>query len=164
MAEDYFKIRIAKSVRLAVPLTYIETVVSVEPRSICPIPGVRGDFLGVVNRRGNLTWVLDLSRYLGLGYFPHHPGREVTAVVVANRSYAEGGDGGEPKRYLACAVEELEGAFAATRTKTIAKPMKPKLQKLFAKVAYQGARGIAILEPTALFRDLHGPVPDLTAP
>ncbi|QUS60191.1 chemotaxis protein CheW [Synechocystis sp. PCC 7339] len=64
MVEDYFWIDLGLALTVAIPLTKTREVLSFSLSSLCLIPGVRPELLGVSNQRGNLLWVMDLPRLL----------------------------------------------------------------------------------------------------
>jgi chemotaxis signal transduction protein len=168
--KEYFKIRVSGGVRVALPLAHLEMAIGIDPQSICPIPGVAPGLLGVVDRRGILTWVLDLGHFLELGTMSLKPGKKLSAIVVTssphtNESEMSGSSLSapagsslsalQPKRAVACIVEELEGVFAPPKIKPIRKQLKSRLRPIFRQVAYYEQSGIAILDPTALLQTLH---------
>ncbi len=62
---DYFIVELAqKTSTIAIPLEQVQEVISVNAVDICPIPGVSEAILGMMNQRGNLIWLLDLSLLL----------------------------------------------------------------------------------------------------
>jgi chemotaxis signal transduction protein len=158
---EYFKIRVSGGVCVALPLAHLETAIQIDPQFICPIPGVAPGLLGVVDRRGILTWVLDLGHFLELGTIPLKPGKKLNAIVVTpsplqgDHSSTESLRDRQPKRAVACIVEELEGVFAPPKVKPIRKRLKSRLRLLFQQIAYYEQSGIAILDPTALLQTLH---------
>lgn len=160
--KEYFKIRVSGGVRVALPLAHLEMAIGIDPQSICPIPGVAPGLLGVVDRRGILTWVLDLGHFLELGTIPLKPGKKLNAIVVTPSPHPSDGDppgeslrNRQPKRAVACIVEELEGVFAPPKIKPIRKRLKSRLRPIFRQVAYYEQSGIAILDPIALLQTLH---------
>ncbi|MGB3240108.1 MAG: chemotaxis protein CheW [Geitlerinemataceae cyanobacterium] len=160
--KEYFKVRVSGGVRVALPLAHLEIAIGIDPQSICPIPGVAPGLLGVVDRRGILTWVLDLGHFLELGTITLKPGKKLNAIVMTPSPYPGNGDphgellhSRQPKRAVACIVEELEGVFAPPKIKPIRKRLKSRLRPLFRQVAYYEQSGIAILDPTALLQTLH---------
>ena len=70
--KEYFDIQLGKRARLAIPSEAIAETISVERGAICPIPGVTDAYLGVLYRRGQLLWVLDLAEFLSvsMGFKP----------------------------------------------------------------------------------------------
>lgn len=160
--KEYFKIRVSGGVCVALPLAHLETAIGIDPQFICPIPGVAPGLLGVVDRRGILTWVLDLGHFLELGTMPLKPGKKLSAIVITSFPHAEDLNtpqeslhDRQPKRSVACIVEELEGVFAPPKIKPIRKRLKSRLRPIFQQVAYYEQSGIAILDPTALLQTLH---------
>lgn len=61
---DYFIVELNNDQKIAIPLDKVQEVMSINHNDICPIPGVKEPLLGVVSQRGNLLWLLDLSRLL----------------------------------------------------------------------------------------------------
>ena len=64
MTTDYFWIDLGLDISVAIPLFKTREVLSFPLSSLCVIPGVRSELLGVSNQRGNLLWVIDLPRLL----------------------------------------------------------------------------------------------------
>ncbi|MEB3161088.1 MAG: CheW domain-containing protein [Synechocystis sp.] len=64
MTTDYFWIDLELDISVAIPLVRTREVLSFPLSSLCVIPGVRPELLGVSNQRGNLLWVIDLPRLL----------------------------------------------------------------------------------------------------
>lgn len=171
MERDYFKIRVSSTVRVALPLSQIEAALQIDRQLVCPVPGVAPALLGVVNRRGTLTWVLDLSHFLELGPLPAMPGQTLKAIALAPSSEAnpEMGDGAKPPSgetaaqsfrdrsrgpAVACVVTDLEGVFSPQRELPVTERLKPRLQGLIRSIVYDGKTGLAVLDPDALLRSL----------
>jgi twitching motility protein PilI len=64
MVTDYFWIDLGLALTVAIPLGKTREVLSFPLSSLCLIPGVRPELLGVSNQRGNLLWVVDLPRLI----------------------------------------------------------------------------------------------------
>jgi len=146
---DYFKVRVSADASIALPLSHVQAVLQIDPQLVCPIPGLDLSLLGTVNREGQLTWVLDLSHFLGLGFVAHPPGQRMTAVAIAS-SDRKAGQG-----VLACIVTALEGVFSPLHVQPIDRKLKPRLRELLRQIAYHDRTGIAILEPDRLFEMIH---------
>ncbi len=157
MPQEYFKVKVSGSVQVALPLAHVETVLQLNPQLICPIPGVSPGLLGVVNRRGTLTWVVDLSHFLELAPLTIEPGKNLTAIVIAQSSFNPTSISGNSTT-IACAIETLEGVFTPQKVKPIRRPLKSRLRDLLHQVAYQEKAGIAILDPIVLLRTLQSDV------
>lgn len=65
MLKEYFYIQLS-TWGLLIPLEHTAGVLTLNKAQICPIPGIPPAILGVVNQRGKLLWVLELSDLLGL--------------------------------------------------------------------------------------------------
>lgn len=158
MDRDYIKIRVSGAVRLALPLNAVDAALQIDRQLVCPIPGVVPGLVGVVNRRGTLTWVLDTSQFLELGVLPMSAGRDFKAVLVARELERPGSDRRD-RQTLACVVTELEGVFTPARLQPVRQRLKPRLQPLLKQVVYDGKEGIAVLDPDALLEALRTEAP-----
>ena len=67
MLSEYFHIQLQPNTELLIPLEHTGGAISLPAEQICPIPGIPPAVLGVVNQRGKLLWVIQLSSLLGLG-------------------------------------------------------------------------------------------------
>ncbi|MGD1902911.1 MAG: chemotaxis protein CheW [Geitlerinemataceae cyanobacterium] len=143
---DYFKVRVSADASVALPLSHVQTVMQIDPQLVCPIPGLDASLLGTVNREGELTWVLDLSHFLGLGFVLHPPGQRMAAIALAASDGKASGQGA-----IACIVTALEGVFSPLHVQPIDRKLKPRLRELLKQIAYHDRTGIAILEPDRLF-------------
>ncbi|WP_204368655.1 chemotaxis protein CheW [Neosynechococcus sphagnicola] len=97
---------------MVLPLDRTSEVISLQRGDICPIPGVAASLLGVVNQRGKLLWVLDLSDLLALPAFTTSPGLQdqLTLVVLADTAPTVGQMAvGQSERQLGCVVSALKG-------------------------------------------------------
>ncbi len=150
MTQDYFRVRVFERVRVAIPLPDVEGVYPVTQKEICPIPGVQSYLLGVVNRRGTLTWVLDLSQFLGLSSVSIQPSQNLKTLVC------HPGDSSKEnyKRSLACVVAQLEGMFTSVEQKPLTKRLKPRIQPLFLGLSYHDQQWIPIVNPAAMFQTI----------
>ncbi|WP_159789255.1 chemotaxis protein CheW [Sodalinema gerasimenkoae] len=183
MERDYFKIRVSGEVRVALPLDSIDAALQIDRQLICPIPGVIPSLLGVINRQGILTWVLDTSQFLELPSLRSSqrlnlPGQAVKALLLTrDRGQGESmtetsqTDDGEfqthrdrphgrginrQRQTVACVASDLEGVFTASRSHPVTQRLKPRLQPLLSQVVYDGRDGVAVLDPQALLDALQG--------
>ena len=154
MYDDYFRVLLSGSIRVALPLNEVETVCKINQRQVCPIPGVQPSLLGVFNRQGTLTWVWDISEFMELGSQQYKPGKDWTAVVITRKNKSRK-DIQPKKMSAACVVAQLEGVFAPIEIKEFTKPIKKNLQPLIAGVTYQNQQKIAVLNPSALLSALY---------
>ena len=70
--KEYYDIQLGKRARLVLPSELVAETIAIERGEICPIPGVKDAYLGVISRRGKLLWVLDLAEFLSdlMGFNP----------------------------------------------------------------------------------------------
>ncbi|RMH64667.1 MAG: hypothetical protein D6676_09025 [Cyanobacteria bacterium J003] len=101
--QEYFHVELPQRVNVAIPLGQTAQVLSVEPRDICLVPGGSAALLGISNHRGQLLWMLDLLKLLGVEHaWERSPHQRWTALVMRDT------DGSSP-RQLACVVSQLRG-------------------------------------------------------
>lgn len=158
---EYFGVRVARQVRLTLPLTAVESVLRVAPRQVCPIPGTSPDLLGVVGQGGSLIWVFDLSRFLQM---PTSEDEDPPSLGVVLRSVREQpGGGGRQIRRVACLVSQLEGIFALPAQPL--HPLPPQLDAPLRQVFWgMGSRPIAPVEPEDPAADTPKPRQELASP
>lgn len=178
MERDYFKIRVSGQVRVALPLDAIDAALQIDRQLICPIPGVMPSLLGVINRQGVLTWVLDTSQFLELPSLVSSqrlnlPGQAVKALLLTRHGQTSESQGSGPssgayvgagpnrqRQTVACVVADLERVFSSSRSHRVKQQLKPKLQPLLPEVVYDGREGVAVLDPQALLDALQRhPIP-----
>lgn len=103
MIEDYFCSQLRQSVNVLFPLINVEEVISLSYGEICPVPGVSSALLGVVNQRGKLLWVLELSDLLQIA--PDRKSRRsqdtLTLLVLSDVNNLE--------EQVGCVVSALKG-------------------------------------------------------
>ncbi len=103
MIKDYFCSQLRQSVKVLFPLENAEEVISLTYGEICPVPGVSSALLGVVNQRGKLLWVLELSDLLQID--PDKKSRRsqdtLTLLVLSDSQNSE--------QQVGCVVSTLKG-------------------------------------------------------
>ena len=109
--QEYFQValtvrkpkqKVKKNISLIIPLLNVAEVLTRKRMEICPIPGVRTELLGVINQRGRLLWILNLSQLLQL-QDPSKivkPQQKLTIVVLSL------GD-----KQIGCVVSKLQGTI-----------------------------------------------------
>lgn len=100
MTNDYFCGQLSQSVKVLFPLESTEEVLSLTYGEICPVPGVSSALLGVVNQRGKLLWVLELSDLLQIAPDPKSRRSQdnLTLLLLTDN-----------KQQVACVVSALKG-------------------------------------------------------
>lgn len=79
---DYFIVELHNDKQIAIPLDQVQEVMSINYIDICPIPGVKDSLLGVINQKGNLLWLVDLSRLLYDFYSLNNSYTSLTILVT----------------------------------------------------------------------------------
>jgi twitching motility protein PilI len=82
MHQEYFSIQLSPEINLGVPLSVMGTVVQLETKNICTVPGVADFWYGVINFKGSLIWVLDSDRYFNLENKTNSLYKKLTAVTI----------------------------------------------------------------------------------
>ena len=90
MLKEYFYIQLS-AWGVLIPLEHTAGVLTLSQTQICPIPGIPPAILGVVNQRGKLLWVLELSNLLGIAQEAKIIPRDNLTLVVltANENTTE---------------------------------------------------------------------------
>ena len=130
---DYFHIHLRQSVTVLLPLESTAEVMTLTRGGICPIPGVAAALLGVVNQRGKLLWVMELSDLLGIEPSPTPLRSQDNLIVVVLAS----SDSPTNERRVGCVVSALKGIVPLDPAKFRPVPTKlsPFLRSLFSGVA-----------------------------
>jgi twitching motility protein PilI len=117
---------------------------------ICPIPGVPPTVLGVVNQRGRLLWVLELSDLLGLVSPKRLESEHSLKLVVLTASTAASTVGAE--RQLGCVVSALKGIVTldSTKFKPVSAKLFPTLGSFLSGVAEIEDSPVAVLNVNAV--------------
>ncbi|MEO0852286.1 MAG: chemotaxis protein CheW [Cyanobacteria bacterium J06648_11] len=141
MVAEYFVVRSFDSTLLAIPLVDVSGTLAVELSDVCPLPGVDPALLGVINQRGQLLWVLNLSEALGRGAMSGRRSPQSLTLLDLVRSHSQAQSAAERSR-VACAVAELV-EIVAFEDATIA----PAPDELLTRLGYS-ERGRSLLSGT----------------
>lgn len=139
---DYFQVEIEQSKQLAIPLNQTTEVFSVQRGEICPIPGVKPSLLGVISKRGNLLWMLDFNRMLGMvsGHKKLHYQDKLTTIILTKNEQKVG-----------CVVNKLKGIIEIGETEFT----KPSWQaNFFLAETLRDTYPVSILDINAVFASL----------
>jgi twitching motility protein PilI len=143
--QEYFAVRLGDKVRLALPAGLVQEVAQISLGDVCPLPGVPAALLGVVNRTGQLCWVLDLGAFLGLpgAILGEHLPLTTVVVTIGNRR-------------LALVVTALEGMFTADYPRVTPLPQQLQLRyrELFQGLVYRQGKALALLLPAVVLARL----------
>ena len=124
MINDYFCCQLRQSVNVLFPLENIEEVIALTYGEVSPIPGVCSALLGVVNQRGKLLWVLELSELLQIA--PENKNMRspdnLTLLVLSASKNSE--------RQVGCVVSALKGIIPIVATQSLSSDSSPTGQSL----------------------------------
>ena len=124
MLTDYFHVQLRQGMEVVLPLDSAVEVITINQKEICPIPGVSPALLGVVNQRGKLLWVLQLSDFLGLAKSPKQRLQDNLILLVVTTELANSSAIGRECQ-LACVVSALKGIVTLNSIKI--KPVSARL-------------------------------------
>ncbi|MBW4636763.1 MAG: chemotaxis protein CheW [Gloeocapsa sp. UFS-A4-WI-NPMV-4B04] len=124
MLTDYFHVQLRQGMEVVLPLDSAVEVITLNQKEICPIPGVSPALLGVVNQRGKLLWVLQLSDFLGLAKSPKQRLQDNLILLVVTTESANSSAIGRECQ-LACVVSALKGIVTLNSIKI--KPVSARL-------------------------------------
>lgn len=124
MLTDYFHVQLRQEMEVVLPLDSAVEVITLNQKEICPIPGVSPALLGVVNQRGKLLWVLQLSDFLGLAKSPKQRLQDNLILLVVTPESANSSAIGRECQ-LACVVSALKGIVTLNSIKI--KPVSARL-------------------------------------
>ncbi|WP_216634755.1 chemotaxis protein CheW [Gloeomargarita lithophora] len=143
--QECFAIRVGENVRLALPADLVREVAQIPPGEVCPLPGVPAALLGVVNRTGQLCWVLDLGAFLGLTGVASEAQQLLTTILVTTGN-----------RRLALVVTALEGIFTADQPQVVPLPqqLQQRYRELFQGLVYRRGEALALLLPETVLAHL----------
>lgn len=162
MLNDYFHICLRQSVGVVLPLNSTAEVISVTLGEICPIPGIPPAVLGVVNQRGKLLWVMELSDLLGLDPSPKRlQSQDNLTLVVLTASLANSTVG--QSRQLGCVVSSLKGIVSLdpAKIKPVSAKLFPTLGSFLSGVAEIEQLPVAVLNTDAVLTALSVPTASL---
>ncbi len=157
MIQEYCRLRVSSLLRIALPVSYVDEVVQLQPQDISPIPGVDPCLLGLTNRQGSLLWVLHLEKFLGIQPNP------LSKPIIAIAMRAQMPDGG--MRRLACVVMALEEIVMLDSQKLLPLPNKlpPRAKALLSGLVKLDNNTYGILNVPEVFRLLNPDVSEAIA-
>lgn len=159
MVNDYFYVQLLQSLGVVLPLECTQEVMLLERGEICPIPGVASALIGVVNQRGRMLWVLDLSDLLGLSLSPS--GRlsrtktqdSLTTLLITPNSNKAALGTTQPTLACVVAIKRVVSLNPAT-FKAVPTRLSPALKRFFTGVVKIENSVVAVLNVNAIFKYL----------
>lgn len=155
--DKYFHIELQNSIKLLLPLVDIVSIVSIENKSVCQIPGVPSVFFGTINYQNTLLWLLDLSLLLNLGQFRECFDLEsnLIIVVLSDRTYDL--TARPSGQRVGCIVSTLVGIEILNLEKLEPLPAEFSPKYLLTQVVIVGEMLISILNNNAILSANHYP-------
>jgi twitching motility protein PilI len=150
MIQEYFAIQLTDRLNLALPLIDIESVSRFEQHTICPIPGVAKFWLGVINHRGSLLWVLDMQKFLHINASQERPSQQLTTVVLTHQLQGS-------RRRVALVVDKLQGVIACepSQFQPLPSSLPSQLQHSCQATVTQTDQTFCIINPENFLNQLH---------
>lgn len=106
MISDYFCVQLHQSTNVLFPLESTQEVISLTYGEVCPVPGVSSALIGVVNQRGKLLWVLELSDLLQLSETQYTRRSQDNLTLLVLKSRTKSG------QQVGCVVSALKGIIS----------------------------------------------------
>ncbi len=132
-----------KFISIIIPLLKVGEVLQIARGEICPIPGVSSELLGVINQRGRLLWILNLTELLHL-HDPStmiKPQQKLTIVVLTSGT-----------KSIGCVVSKLQGTVILDNNNL--QPIKDKYSYIIAKTKLTTKSSLFLLNIDAIFKAL----------
>lgn len=80
--QEYFCIGLSNSVYLGLSLSHIDKLIQLQQKDICMIPGIADFWLGVVNYKSSLLWILDTEKFLNISQNNKQVKSHQTALIL----------------------------------------------------------------------------------
>lgn len=147
--QEYFCIGLSNSVYLGLSLEHVDKLITFEPKDICLIPGIADFWLGVINYKSSLLWILDLENFLGLTKNYQKIKSQQTALIL---NYSMG----NYQKKVALMMTSLEGVFQFEQKQrgTNSSNIAPKLQNICDTFITQDEKDIALVNTEILLKQL----------
>ncbi len=147
--QEYFCIGLSNPVYLGLSLEHVDKLITVQPKDICLIPGIADFWLGVVNYKSSLLWILDLENFLGIAK-NHQKIKSQQTVLILNYSM------GSYQKKVALIIKSLEGVFEFEQEQMLVthSAISPKLQNICDAFTNQDGKDIALIKTEVLLEQL----------
>ena len=147
--QEFFCIGLAKGVYLGLPLGHIDKLIQLQSKDICLIPGIADCWLGVVNYKSSLLWVLDLENFLGVSD-KQDKAKSQQNVLILHYS------NGNYQKKVALVIKSLEGVIqvAQHQTESLFANNSPVLKNICDGLVRQEEKDIALVKTDLLLEQL----------
>jgi positive phototaxis protein PixI len=82
---EYIQLDLNQQIGAAIEMSRADAVISVNAKSIVPIPNMPSCFLGLLNHRGHVYWVIDLPDLLGISPLADVNGNYAAMIVTPSQ-------------------------------------------------------------------------------
>ena len=147
--QEYFCVGLSNSVYLGLSLEHVDKLITLQPKDICLIPGIADFWLGVVNYKSSLLWILDTDNFLDIAKNNQKIKSQQTVLIV-NYSI------GNYQKKVALVIKSLEGVFKfdSVQTASPLSAISPRLQNICDGFAIQDEKDIALVKTEILLEQL----------
>ncbi|MDJ0902408.1 MAG: chemotaxis protein CheW [Xenococcus sp. MO_188.B8] len=147
--QEYFCIGLAKSVYLGLSLEHIDKLIQLQSKDICLIPGIANFWLGVVNYKSSLLWVLDTENFLGISDNKNQVKSQQTVLILhySNGNY---------QKKVALVIKSLEGVIQVEQhqSESLFANNSPVLKNICDGLVRQEEKDIALVKTDLLLEQL----------
>jgi twitching motility protein PilI len=153
MHQEYFSVQLSPEINLGIPLSAMGTVVQLETKNICTVPGVADFWYGVINFKGSLIWVLDSDRYFNLGNKRNSLDKKIIAVTIKQQLDSS-------LRQIALMTQKLVGIVSSESEESdhfqqFPEHIPPRLRDCCSPAIATNTQNTYILNPSNLLQQLH---------
>ncbi len=147
--QEYFCIGLSNSVHLGLSLEHVDKLITLQPKDICLIPGIADFWVGVVNYKSSLLWILDLENFLGITK-DYQRIKSQQTVLILNYS------AGNYQKKVALMIKNLEGVFKFEENQMVVKhsTVFSRLQDICHSFMHQDGKDIALVKTEVLLEQL----------
>jgi twitching motility protein PilI len=150
MRQEYFSVQLSPEISLGIPLSAMGTVVQLDTKNICTVPGVADFWYGVVNLKGSLIWVLDSDRYFNLENNRSFLDRNLTAVIIKHQQDSS-------LRQIALVIQKLVGivSLESEHLQQFPEHLPPRLRDCCVTTVATNTQNTYILNSSNLLQQLY---------
>ena len=147
--QEHFCVGLSQQIYLGLSLDHVDKLIQLQPKDICLIPGIADFWLGVVNYKSSLLWILDTEKFLNISKNNQKIKSQQTALII-NYSMVNN------KKKLALVIKNLEGVIKVDpdKTESFQSSAYPLLERICDTVARQDEKNIALVKTEILLEEL----------
>ncbi|MGK7896948.1 MAG: chemotaxis protein CheW [Xenococcus sp. (in: cyanobacteria)] len=147
--QEYFCIGLSHSVYLGLSLEHVDKLITLRRKDICLIPGIADFWVGVVNYKSSLLWILDLENFLGITK-NNQEFKSQQTVLILNYST------GNYQKKVALIIKDLQGVFKFQKEQIVVNysAIFSRLQDICDSFMHQDGKDIALVKTEVLLEQL----------